>query len=209
MLLYKQLDLFETAERATVEMPGSRPGCIDSKPIAIPCKLGRDEALENQGRQLLRPLGAHRIATTLRVVWDPRLRTSAGRADCRRGVVTLNPRLREHGATEVDRTLRHELAHLLAQSRSGRRRVTPHGEEWRRACHDLGIPDERRCHSLPFPVQARQRRYLYRCPGCAKDFPRVHRIRRGLACLSCCRRYNRGRYDKRFQLRLVEPASNA
>jgi ribosomal protein L37AE/L43A len=52
-------------------------------------------------------------------------------------------------------------------------------------------------------VRRRARPFLYRCPSCGRDFPRVRRIRRGLACLACCRRHNRGRYDKRFQLRLV------
>jgi len=134
---------------------------------------------------------------------NPRLRTAAGRADFRSKLVSLNPRLREHGEAEIDRTLRHELAHLVAHLRAGRRRISPHGPEWRQACCDLGIGDERRCHTLPFPTRPRARRYLYRCPKCAADFPRVRRMKRAVACLACCRRHNRGAYDKQFQLRLV------
>ena len=73
-------------------------------------------------------------------------------------LISLNPRLCEHGADEIDRTLRHELAHLLAQFRAGRRRILPHGAEWREACRDLGIADEKRCHTLPFCVTNRARR---------------------------------------------------
>ncbi|MEP6810763.1 MAG: SprT-like domain-containing protein, partial [Chthoniobacterales bacterium] len=129
----------------------------------------------------------------------------AGRADSRRNLISLNPLLRAHGAAEIDRTLRHELAHILAHFRSGRRRINPHGHEWRRACSDLGIADEQRCHTLPFPVRKQRRPFLYRCPACHREFPRVRRIRRALACLPCCRQHNGGRYGEAFRLRLVRP----
>ena len=153
-------------------------------------------------RELLSALGAARIAPELCVEWNLRFRTTAGRADYRRKLVSLNPRLFEHPA-EIDRTLRHELAHILAQFRAGRRRILPHGDEWRTACRDLGIADEKRCHSLPFPASARVRRYLYKCPNCKCDFHRVRRIRRAVACLACCRAHNGGEFDARFRLRLV------
>ena len=86
----------------------------------------------------------------VRVEWNARQFSAAGRADCRRKLVSLNPRLREHESEEIERTLRHELAHLVARFRAKRRRMTPHGAEWRRACRDLGIGDEPRTHTLPF-----------------------------------------------------------
>ena len=61
--------------------------------------------------------GANRIANDLRVEWNSRLKTAAGRADYRQKLISLNPRLVEHPA-EIDRTLRHELAHILAQFRA-------------------------------------------------------------------------------------------
>jgi predicted SprT family Zn-dependent metalloprotease len=167
--------------------------------------LGRDSQLEAKAREMLQQLDAAELARAIHVEWNARLFSAAGRADFRRKLVSLNPRLREHDALEIDRTLRHELAHLLAQFRAGRRRVPPHGTEWRKACRDLGIGDESRCHTLPFPIQRRTRRFLYRCPRCGKDFPRVHRIKRAIACLECCRKFNRGKFYRRAQLRLVEP----
>lgn len=166
--------------------------------------LGRDPRLEAEAANLLRSLGANRIAASVAVEWNARLRSAAGRADYRARLITLNPRLHEHGVAEIDRTLRHELAHLLAQFRAGRRRVAPHGAEWRAACRELGIVNEARCHTLPFPVRRRRRGYLYRCPKCERDFPRVHQIRRPVACLACCRRFAGGAFDRRFLLRLVE-----
>src|SRR5438128_4843204 len=108
----------------------------------------RDVDLESQARELLRSLGAAKLAGEIRVEWNPRLKTCAGRADYREKLISLNPLLRDVRAglafnrDEIDWTVRHELAHLLAQFRAGRRRIAPHGAEWREACRDLGIADE-------------------------------------------------------------------
>jgi len=159
--------------------------------------------VETKARQLLCSLGAKRIATELRVEWNSRLRTAAGRADYGQKLISLNPRLVEH-PSEIDRTLRHELAHILAQFREKRRRrISPHGPEWQQACRDLGIADEKRCHTLPFPAKRYARRYIYRCPNCRRGFPRVRKIKRTVACLACCRAHNGGDFDVRFRLKLL------
>jgi predicted SprT family Zn-dependent metalloprotease len=204
MLRFEQLDLtFElrgsTALAAIVRPPPP------AKCNSVPNHRGRDPRLEEIARALLSPLSADALARRVRVEWRPRLRTAAGHAACHRALVSLNPRLHEHGAAEIDRTLRHELAHLLAHHRAGRRRIAPHGGEWRQACRDLGIPDETRCHTLPFPIARRARQLLYRCPRCAQDFPRVRRLRRAVACLACCRAHNDGKFARQFQLQLVRP----
>src|SRR5438128_4890087 len=96
----------------------------------------RDVDLESQARELLRSLGVPKLAGEIRVEWNPRLKTCAGRADYREKLISLNPLLRDHdlasvsrqsgppvgrtrpaASSDIDRTLRHELAHLLAQWR--------------------------------------------------------------------------------------------
>jgi predicted SprT family Zn-dependent metalloprotease len=218
MLLLEQLQLsFESPiiscprdDRAVagqaLRLPGSKmaPGAValQSHSGRTP-SLQQDVDLAQQARKLLRAVGASRIAAQVRVEWNARLKTCAGHADYRKKLISLNPRLRDHGFSEIDRTIRHELAHLVAQSRAGRRRILPHGPEWRAACRDLGIGDEVRCHSLPFPVSTRARRYVYKCPNCFLEFPRVRRIRRATACLACCRAHNHGRFHAKFRLQLV------
>ena len=172
-------------------------------------RRGRDQVLERKAGDLLRNAGAAGIAEAVIVEWSPRLRSCAGRADFRANRILLNPLLRQHGESEIDRTLRHEVAHLLAHFRAGRRRIRPHGPEWRAACHDLGIGDEQRCHTLPFPVRTRLRPYLYECPKCRRHFPRVRRIRRTVACLACCRAHNKGRFTARFRLQRIETGVKA
>jgi SprT protein len=181
---------------------------------ALSGRSGRGDGaprLQQQARELLRQLGTGKLAREVRVEWNPRLKTAAGRANFRQKLISLNPLLLNHdlvsvnrqSGSDIDRTLRHELAHLLAQFRVGRRRIAPHGVEWRQACCDLGIADEARCHNLPFATKAYPARFVYRCPNCRQEFPRVRRIRRAIACLACCRKHNGGDFDPRFRLKLV------
>jgi predicted SprT family Zn-dependent metalloprotease len=199
MLLFKQLELLldRTPQfTAAINAPASLQ-------ILAPLHhySGRDLVLEEKAREILRALGLPAAAKKVRVEWNSRLRTCAGRADSAHSLISLNPRLLQHGESEVDRTFRHELAHLLAHFRAGRRHIAPHGAEWKAACRDLGIGDESRCHNLPFPVRRRAPRYLYRCPNCRSHFPRVRPVRRAIACLACCRKHSRGKYDERFRLK--------
>jgi SprT protein len=213
MPLFKQLELeFASTHRAVstggvVAVAGQTVRLSSdvqaSGTLALQFRRKRDYALESSAADLLCSNGARPIASLVRVEWNPRLKTCAGRADFKEKLISLNPMLLDHGADEIDRTFRHELAHLLAQFRAARKRILPHGPEWRKACQDLGIGDEKRCHTLPFPVQERARHFLYRCLNCRRDFPRARRIGRAVACLACCLAHNGGGFDKRFKLRLV------
>ena len=201
----RQLEFeFRSTTLLFVRPPGVSPGeLLNESACKMPAGHTAETAvLLKTARELLRSLGAKRIATELRVEWNPRLKTAAGRADYRQKLISLNPRLVEHPA-EIDRTLRHELAHILAQFRAGRRRISPHGSEWQQACRDLGIAGEKRCHTLPFPAKRYVPRFIYRCPNCRRDFPRVRKIKRTVACLACCRAHNGGEFDVRFRLKLL------
>jgi predicted SprT family Zn-dependent metalloprotease len=134
------------------------------------------------------------------------MRSTAGLAYPNSSKIVLNPELANFGWAEVERTLLHELAHLVAHERCGRRRISPHGPEWRQACADLGLDNEARCHDLPLPRRKMARRFVYQCPACATKVERVRLFRRPAACLKCCQTHSGGRYDKRFNLvRVLQP----
>lgn len=166
---------------------------------------GPDDELVGQCRQLLLDLGMKSATDLVQVHWNPRLRSTAGYARYPKWRIELNPRLREFEG-QVDRTLRHELAHLVAYHRAGRRRIEPHGHEWRQACADLGIPGEPAHHRLPLPRTQRQRPHAYQCPVCLVVVRRVRPFNRPTACLSCCRRHAGGRFDTRFKFVKVTSA---
>lgn len=168
-------------------------------------RSGRDEALCLVAAELCRDHGLEALARAVNVSWNPRMRTAAGRALAKTWSIELNPRLQTlpPGQRELELrvTFLHELAHLFAFARAGRRRISPHGAEWREACRDLGIPGEDRCHQLDFPGRRLERKYAYICPHCEAVIQRVRRIHRRVACLPCCRKHAGGKFDARFQLR--------
>lgn len=185
-----------------------RPACTEAPP-ASPGPAGcRDIALERRGRELAARIGCPKLANSLVVRWSSRLTTTAGLAHPQARKITLNPRLKEISAQEVERTFLHELAHLAAHERHPSRRIKAHGPEWRRACSDLGIPGESVRHNLPFERRRLERRFFYVCPNCGKRIGRVRQMRRPAACAECCKRHNGGRFDRRFVF-LPAPADPA
>jgi len=173
--------------------------------MIFPADASSADAMTAWCREVMQQFGFEQLATKLLVRWNGRMRSAAGRAFWPDGIIELNPRLLEIGKEEVERTVRHELAHLLAHARAGRRRIEAHGHEWRAACGDLGIAGEKVCHRLPWERRVMERRYVYACPQCAASFARVRPIKKKSACLACCKKYSGGRYDERFRLRLRTP----
>lgn len=159
--------------------------------------------LQHDAQSKLRDLGIHELADNITVVWQPRLRSTAGRASYHQNLVEINPRLKEIGTDEVHRTLWHEVAHLVAYQRNRRRRIAPHGSEWQKACTDLGIPGESATHRLPLPSRKIKRQLVYTCPSCKAEIHRVRKMKRTSACYTCCKAYNNGHYDDRFRLSLI------
>lgn len=169
---------------------------------------GEDAQLTEWCRKETEKLSLGKLSTKVRVRWNNRMRSTAGRASWPDGLIELNPRLKEFGEEELWSTLRHELAHLVAYARVGRRRVAPHGPEWRQACVDLGIPNERPYHDLPLPSRRMKRKHLYVCRNCQVEWWRVRPFRRAVACYDCCRKHNGGEYDERYRMvkkRLPDP----
>jgi predicted SprT family Zn-dependent metalloprotease len=150
--------------------------------------------------QKLAALQIENSSKKLSVFWNPRMRSTAGLAYPTTWQIILNPKLLAFGNGEVERTLLHELAHLVAHHRSGRRKIAPHGPEWRQACQDLGLRNEARCHDLPLPRRKVARAFIYECPSCQTRLERVRAFRRAAACMTCCRKHCSGRYDERFKL---------
>lgn len=161
------------------------------------------KSLTVEARALASEVSALRTAGKVTVTWNSRLQTTAGTAEYGRCHIDLNPKLRALGEKAIDRILRHELAHLVAHERAGRRRIQPHGAEWKQACADLGIPGEKASHSLPLRTKQRQPKYAYRCPQCEEVIYRFRRMARYSACYACCKAYNNGEYHPDFAFERV------
>ena len=188
----------QLAGEAVAPLAETRPSQRDKGDAA--CR--RDLELEAQCGKLLVLLGMSAPAQKLQVIWNARLRSSAGFASYPSWRIELNPRLQEFDG-QVERTLKHELAHLVAFQRAGHTRIEPHGAEWRKACEDIGIPDERAHHHLPLPRNEVKRNFLYVCVSCGLVVRRVRKFRRYSACRTCCSKHAGGGYDERFRFEQV------
>jgi predicted SprT family Zn-dependent metalloprotease len=137
-------------------------------------------ALERLARALARRLGARRRRRDeLRVLFNPRLRTAAGRADFAARTIELNPRLLDRHPEELVPTLVHELCHLLAGARAG------HGPRWRERMSALGLPPHA-CHRLEVgELAVRRRRWVWRCLGCGESYRRASRAAHRFRCGDC------------------------
>lgn len=209
-LFGRQLELFADEELLADGLMGAADLSQEreSKTAEDWCELsmeGLDEAcLTRHVADWLLPLQLSELRGGVYVRWNSRLQTTAGRAHYAESRIELNPRLKEIAdLAEIERTLKHELAHLVAYERCGRserRRLQPHGVEWREACADLGIAGESRCHELALPGRRMRRKFAYTCPACAAVIERVKRMKGYVSCYPCCKEYSSGGYDRRFQL---------
>ncbi|MFK7911930.1 MAG: SprT-like domain-containing protein [Akkermansiaceae bacterium] len=162
--------------------------------------LLHDQEMTSECVRLLTELGLDSMAGNVKVLWNQRMRTTAGRAFWPEGKIEMNPKLEQIAPDEIRQTMLHELAHLVAYERAGRKRISAHGPEWRQACADLGIPGERATHSLPLPGRKMKRRWRYSCPACGEGFDRVRKMKRYAGCYPCCLKHNGGYYHKDFRL---------
>jgi len=154
---------------------------------------------------LLRRHAGETYADSVKIIWNRKMRSTAGRAFLYEAKVELNPKLLHlnndlaESLTQVRQTLLHELAHLLAHHRYGRG-ITAHGVEWKQACADLGIPGESAPHQLNLPTRTQQKKWGYSCPNCLEIILRVRRMKSQSACYTCCKKYNRGKFHSKFAL---------
>jgi SprT protein len=185
---------------------GSSPLTEFLSPVMFPSLAGIDPVLTQSAKSWLVQLGCHPAADRIQVVWNPRLQTTAGTACVYTTRIELNPRLNQIGDVQIQRTLRHEVAHIIAHARAGKRahRLQTHGPEWRLACSELGIAGEPAYHDLPFERRTLARKYTYECPHCHLIVHRVRKFARYTACYRCCKNLNHGRYNSKFQFRMLE-----
>ena len=115
-----------------------RPRSIPATDAVVLQPRGRDLRLEAKAREILRSLGATKLARDLSVEWNSRLKTAAGRADYRSRLISLNPQLVHH-PSEIE-------SELAARTcRTFWRNFVRAGAgfcpwlEWRKACRDLGL----------------------------------------------------------------------
>ncbi len=148
----------------------------------------------------------------VRLTWNTRLRSSAGRfvsgaAPWRdagtRGLVPerYHPRIEiasyllqhERSVELIVDTLAHEMVHFWLWIR---KKPFGHTDLFHRKLKELGAS---RYNTVPL---RRNYKYVYECPRCLGKYPTRRRLA-NVACLKCCRLFASGRFDSRFRLLLL------
>jgi SprT protein len=135
-----------------------------------------------------------------KLIWNSRLRSSAGRfVPGRRKFLHQNPPTIEIASYLIEETqakdliydtMAHEMIHYWLWVRQ---KPYGHTPEFLAKMKLMGVS---RYNSVP---RTRPHKYIYKCPACSKDFPAKRRLGT-LACANCCKQYAGGRFDVRFKL---------
>jgi predicted SprT family Zn-dependent metalloprotease len=138
----------------------------------------------------------------LTIRWNSRLRSSAGRFTPGKRMMLFSWNLparieiafylleEPNAIVHIRDTLAHEMIHYWLWVR---KRPYGHTEEFVKKMREMGVS---RYNQVP---KKRPYKYIYHCLACFKEYPARRRLGR-LACGSCCRTLNRGRYDESFRL---------
>jgi len=143
------------------------------------------------------------------LVWNDRLRTSAGRFIPGRRrffkddppVIEIASYLQkiEDSSKHIRDTIAHEMIHYWLWAR---RRPYGHTPEFLAKMREIGAS---RYNTVG---KRRPFKYIYKCPHCHREFPSRKKLNK-LACLPCCKAHSRGRYDPRFRIIFDREINNA
>jgi len=134
----------------------------ESRRIAEMLREWPPEAVEQVADEAFALWRVSAMRKDFRWSWNPRLRTTAGRAFLKERRIELNPLLLARHPEVVRTVVIHEFAHLVAHRMSSRE--PGHGPTWRALMHAAGLP-ARASHTLPVadlrrPRRRRRRRFL-------------------------------------------------
>ena len=152
--------------------------------------------LETRARELFTLWGVIDRLAHVEVIWNRRLRTTAGRAHLSTIQIHLNPRLLARVPERIDEVLTHEAAHLATALVHGRN-AQHHGPEWRALMEQAGH-DASRTHDFPVEGLYRSRSwFLHHCPDCGdRRILDVARADRACGCSAKITVYRAPRTDK-------------
>jgi predicted SprT family Zn-dependent metalloprotease len=104
-----------------------------------------------------------------------------------------------YGWKMMEDVARHEIAHAIDVESRGK---TDHGRVWKRWARRCGADPTRLYEGDEIKVL--KPKFLGCCSACGTEYPYYRRPKRAIACATCCKRFNRGRYSEQFRIVLFE-----
>jgi predicted SprT family Zn-dependent metalloprotease len=121
-------------------------------------------------------------------------KTTAGYCCWTRKEITLSKHLVEfNNVVEINDTLLHEIAHAIDFIDRG---TSDHSPRWVAIALAIGC-NGKRCYSKEDKTMP-EGKHLYSCPNCKREV-RYHKRAKVRACGQCCRKYNYGKFDAKYQ----------
>ncbi len=116
---------------------------------------------------------------------------AAGAFYLKEKLIKIGRKYHEVFPDDITDTLKHEMIHIIHFR---------HDAAFKRVAKRIGASVKAQYH----PTLRRPARYIYECPGCRMEYPRQKRIRMA----SCGKCSYRGKFDRRFKLRLKASAAS-
>ncbi len=104
-----------------------------------------------------------------------------------------------YGWKMMEDVVRHEIAHAIDVET---RAKTDHSRTWKRWARRCGADPTRLYEGNE--IKALKPKFLGCCSACGTEYPYYRRPKRAIACATCCKRFNRGRYSEQFRIVLYE-----
>jgi len=129
-----------------------------------------------------------------------------GRCNHTRKLITLSkPLAMANAVSHTDKiidTILHEIAHAITRERYPHRKMSAHGYEWQSVCIEIGAKPEARYDGSK--IDQVKGKYAYVCPNCGRIEYFFKRLKRKHGCISCCNKYNGGKFSYDYALKLEE-----
>ena len=135
-------------------------------------------------------------------VWDVKPRNRWGQARYGRREIGLSViPSRARSVAEVEDTIRHEIAHALVWIWTGVDH--DHDKVWKKMAVQVGANPK----ATASTSAAIRTKYEATCKNCGEPYRRskmTEAATRGIACSTCCKRHNGGRYSDQFRLDFIQ-----
>ena len=177
-----------------------RPACMSASARRLDVvPLDPVAALQSHYARVVDEKFEGRIPRDYRIVFNPHLRRLTGRITYREKLIEIAEfHYLQYGFRDAVATLEHELLHLYLHCLG---QPSGHTKEFKRLAAKKGI---RVYHANDYPRNRPSPwRYVYTCGSCQRLVFRVRKIPRPLACGVCCRAHTGGKWDWRYELRLL------
>jgi len=128
----------------------------DSGPGISPSVITSEKELKEATEHLIKKFD---LGIDIEVEIADRFKQKAGQYRHSERKVRISHHLIDNHPGEVIDTVKHELGHAVAMHRYGKRRVKPHGKEWKSIMEEMEVDKPKACHDL----QLTEYSYVIRC----------------------------------------------